>query len=312
MLYCSTTSIHPSILKTLTPHHNQLNPSKSKPSKSLRQEITTRIKCFNSRIQKKSEPRDYYEVLGVSTDSTSQQIKEAYRRLQKQHHPDIAGDRGHEYTLLLNEAYSALMREDFRRKYGGGGGGGGGGGKRREGFGSNFSGMGYSSWNGPVRPQALFVDENRCIGCRECAHNASETFMMDEDLGCARVRVQFGDSEKKIEVSVDSCPMNCIHWVESEELPLLEFLIRPQPKEAHGVFGGGWERPADVFAAAKYLQKQLKQQQEQKQSPTGQAHAEVETPAQAEARYQAGLKLQWRQFHEMWGWITGLLGRETS
>lgn len=37
-------------------------------------------------------------------------------------------------------------------------------------------------------------------GCRECAHNTSETFMMDEALGCARVRVQFGDSEKKIEV----------------------------------------------------------------------------------------------------------------
>lgn len=149
-------------------------------------------------------------------------------------------------------------------------------------------------------------------GCRECAHNASETFVMDEALGCARVRVQFGDPEKKIEVefchgirldlvneclpihiniwrekchtgrltraaflqmkwqvSVDSCPVNCIHWVESEELPLLEFLIRPQPKEAHGIFGGGWERPADVFAAAKYLQKQLKQQQKQQQCPTG-------------------------------------------
>lgn len=36
--------------------------------------------------------------------------------------------------------------------------------KRRGGFASDFSGSGYSSWNGPLRSQALFVDENKCIG----------------------------------------------------------------------------------------------------------------------------------------------------
>ena len=54
--------------------------------------------------------------------------------------------------------------------------------------------------------------------------------------------------------------MNCIHWVDREELPALEFLIQPQPKEGYGVFGGGWERPANVFMAAKSFTKQLKQQ----------------------------------------------------
>jgi hypothetical protein len=56
--------------------------------------------------------------------------------------------------------------------------------------------------------------------------------------------------------------VNCIHWVGSKELPLLEFVVRPQPKEAFGVFGGGWERPPDVFAAARYLQKKLRHQEE--------------------------------------------------
>lgn len=37
-------------------------------------------------------------------------------------------------------------------------------------------------------------------GCRECVHNASNTFMMDEALGCARVKVQYGDDDTKIEV----------------------------------------------------------------------------------------------------------------
>lgn len=54
--------------------------------------------------------------------------------------------------------------------------------------------------------------------------------------------------------------MNCIHWVDREELPVLEFLIQPQPKKGYGVFGGGWERPANVFMAAKAFNKQLQQQ----------------------------------------------------
>lgn len=65
-----------------------------------------------------------------------------------------------------------------------------------------------------------------------------------------------------MQVSVDSCPVNCIHWVDSEELPVLEFLIQPQLKEGYGVFGGGWERPSNVFMAAKAFTKQLKQQAE--------------------------------------------------
>lgn len=31
-------------------------------------------------------------------------------------------------------------------------------------------------------------------------HNASKTFVMDEAIGCARVKVQFGDSDQNIQV----------------------------------------------------------------------------------------------------------------
>lgn len=61
-------------------------------------------------------------------------------------------------------------------------------------------------------------------------------------------------------MSVDSCPVNCIYWVDREELPVLEFLIQPQFKEGYGVFGGGWERPKNVFGAAESFSKQLKHQ----------------------------------------------------
>lgn len=65
---------------------------------------------------------------------------------------------GHEYTLVLNEAYKVLMREDLRREYDASIG------QLRFSFGRNIPDLGFSTWNGPFRPQALFVDENACIG----------------------------------------------------------------------------------------------------------------------------------------------------
>ncbi|KAL3526400.1 hypothetical protein ACH5RR_011056 [Cinchona calisaya] len=194
--------------------------------------------------------KNYYELLGVSFDSTCKQIKEAYRKLQKKYHPDIAGQKGHDRTLLLNEAYKVLMSRDTRRQYDASIG------RFQNWFGKNTSSFGYSMWNGPLRPQALFVDQNACVGCRECVHHASSTFVMDETVGCARVKVQYGDAEAEIQVSVDSCPVNCIYWVDAEELQVLEYLSQPQPKEGYGIFGQGWERPANVFVAAKAFKKQ--------------------------------------------------------
>lgn len=234
-----------SVPKPSLVHGNFNSNNSSNPRLKKRKSL---IRCNQRRTK-----QDYYQLLGVSVDSNVQEIKEAYRKLQKKHHPDIAGQEGNEYASMLNEAYRVLTRENFRRDYDDSG-------RVRVRRKDSVSDLGYSSWEGPKRPQALFVDENACIGCTECVHHASNTFMMDDVTGCARVKVQYGDDEQKIEVSVDSCPVNCIHWVDSEELPVLEFLIQPQPKEGHGLFGGGWERPANVFMAAKTFSKQLKQE----------------------------------------------------
>ncbi|RYR54628.1 hypothetical protein Ahy_A06g029935 [Arachis hypogaea] len=172
--------------------HGYLNFSKH--SKLLRQECTT-VRCCSSRSwQTPRAQHNYYELLGVSADSNAQEIREAYRKLQKQHHPDIVGQKGHKYTLLLNEAYEVLMKDDLRRKYDESIN------QMRIRLGENNTPLGNSTWKGPLRPQALFVDENACIGCRECVYHASNTFIMDEARGCARVKVQYGDTDQNIEL----------------------------------------------------------------------------------------------------------------
>ncbi|KAF5763882.1 putative DnaJ domain, Chaperone J-domain superfamily [Helianthus annuus] len=241
--------------------------------------------------------RNYYDLLGVTVNSNPQEIKESYRRLQKKYHPDIMGQEGHEHTILLNEAYTVLMKDDLRKDYDASIG------HVRVGFGGDELNMGYSSWNGPFRPQALFVDEKACIGCRECVHNASKTFVMEETTGCARVKVQFGDDDTSIEVAVESCPLDCIHWVEREDLAVLEYLNTPRPKQGYGVFNQGWERPQNVFMAAKTFQKYQKQQQAESLRKNVKHDVEPETEAQAQARESASLKLKMERFSVVWEWM---------
>uniref|UniRef100_A0A2P2LD60 J domain-containing protein n=1 Tax=Rhizophora mucronata TaxID=61149 RepID=A0A2P2LD60_RHIMU len=51
------------------------------------------ITSFNRRAGRATQKNNYYELLGVSVDSNGPEIKEAYRRLQKKYHPDIAGQK---------------------------------------------------------------------------------------------------------------------------------------------------------------------------------------------------------------------------
>jgi ferredoxin len=75
---------------------------------------------------------------------------------------------------------------------------------------------------GAVRQKGVYVDEVTCIGCKHCAHVARNTFFIEPDYGRSRVIRQDGDLEEVIQEAIDTCPVDCIHWVDYTELKKLE------------------------------------------------------------------------------------------
>ncbi|WP_285250011.1 DnaJ C-terminal domain-containing protein [Pseudarthrobacter sp. fls2-241-R2A-168] len=97
--------------------------------------------------------KDFYKILGVAKDASDADIKKAYRKLARQHHPDTnSGNTASEKKFKdISEAYSVLSDPDERQQYdairamGGGarfapGGAGGGNGGFEDLFGGLFTG----------------------------------------------------------------------------------------------------------------------------------------------------------------------------
>ncbi len=84
--------------------------------------------------------KDFYDILGVSKDASKADIKKAFRKLSKEHHPDKGGDEAK--FKEISEAYEILSDDQKRAQYdqfgsaGPGFGGAGAGG---------FSGGGFST-----------------------------------------------------------------------------------------------------------------------------------------------------------------------
>ncbi len=63
--------------------------------------------------------KDYYATLGVAKDASQDEIKKAFRKLARQHHPDVAADKAaaEEKFKEVNEAYEVLGDPVKRKKY---------------------------------------------------------------------------------------------------------------------------------------------------------------------------------------------------
>lgn len=91
----------------------------------------------------------------------------------------------------------------------------------------------------------VYVDEHSCIGCTHCAGIAQSTFFMESGLGRARVFQQWGDDDETIQIAIETCPVDCIHYVPYDELVRLEVERRDQNINfkarlvSQGEYGGG-------------------------------------------------------------------------
>lgn len=86
--------------------------------------------------------KDYYEILGVPRTASVEEIKKAYRKLAKKHHPDLNRSPGaSEKFKEINEAASVLGDEKKRAMYDQYGSTG-------EGFSPGTGGFGYTDFSG--------------------------------------------------------------------------------------------------------------------------------------------------------------------
>ena len=66
----------------------------------------------------RADRRDFYEILGVPRTATQDEIQQAYRKLARQHHPDVNKDPGAEDRFKeISEAYDVLSDPQIRRRY---------------------------------------------------------------------------------------------------------------------------------------------------------------------------------------------------
>jgi len=64
------------------------------------------------------EYKDYYKILGVPKNATTEDVKKAYRKLARKHHPDVNKSAGAEKAFKeINEANEVLSDPEKRKRY---------------------------------------------------------------------------------------------------------------------------------------------------------------------------------------------------
>lgn len=165
--------------------------------------------------------RDYYEVLGVAKSASPEELKQAYRKLALQNHPDRnPNDKAAEERLKeINEAYDALSNAEKRQAYdqyghagvsgaaGGGPGAGGFGGFSTGDFGDVFSsvfgdmfGGGGRSRRGPRKGEDIQYEHT--VSLAEAYTGAQTSVRVARSVSCEKCR----GTGAKPGTSVKTCP----------------------------------------------------------------------------------------------------------
>ncbi len=170
--------------------------------------------------------KDFYEILGVESEASPEEIKKSYRKLAQTYHPDAnpGNDEAEEKFKEISEAYATLSNVEQRKEYdqvrklvasggysGYGPGSGGFGGQRVRvedlsdllgglgGLGDLF-GFGSQSRSGPVRGAEVQADLS--ISFEEAAAGVTTTIKVKGAAACSHC----GGSGAEPGTQVTTCP----------------------------------------------------------------------------------------------------------
>jgi len=77
---------------------------------------TKQEKEFRDQIENNDLP-NYYEILGVKIDASSEEIKKNFRELAKKTHPDKTKEDTEQEMIKINKAYEVLSDVESKEKY---------------------------------------------------------------------------------------------------------------------------------------------------------------------------------------------------
>ncbi|KAK9798198.1 hypothetical protein WJX73_003293 [Symbiochloris irregularis] len=194
---------------------------------------------YGSPSQFNEEGGDYYSILGVSPTAPQSSIKTSYYNTIRECHPDLTGvdeNEATEFCIFLNEIYETLSDPEKREEY------------------DMLMGFTKESIN-PFRDTGyaldqVFVDEFTCIGCRNCTNVCGKTFELEDDYGRARVVSQRSTDTDTKQEAIDTCPVDCIHWVSAPQLALLEVAMQNMERVHAWLLNTGGGSSVNVFQEA--------------------------------------------------------------
>lgn len=66
---------------------------------------------------RKKSPKNYYAILKIERSASAREVKQAFRKMALQYHPDRAGVEGVESFMLIKEAHDVLSDDAKRAAY---------------------------------------------------------------------------------------------------------------------------------------------------------------------------------------------------